>query len=387
MLAYASFCLGNERAGAHSEGRHGVPDPWEVPRWLPALCLVIGAAGMVATFPSLSGLVEYYTHPAMPDAGSAGDGPASLRGAAGTFLRPFLAFGAIALWARWLDRRRTRSLLTALAATGACLAFEALSNLSFHYNRAAVVYPALAILGTFSLRVRRLSLRTLAALALTAVLVLALVGSYRSSSFTVADVFSEESVRASLLERTDLNSTLQVYGSAPQLNAYLLDGTGWGDTLYWGRTLAASALYPVPVLGKPFRESSGVALFNRLIYANESLDQVIPFTGELFLNFHVVGVIAGFALLGWAVAALQARFERACRALDAYICLFTGLWLSSLILSSVAAVGQIFVYMFWPIYGYLIVRAAARRKKRAAFSYYSDEKPSDPPGHYRPALS
>jgi ABC-type Na+ efflux pump permease subunit len=123
-------------------------------------------------------------------------------------------------------------------------------------------------------------------------------------------------------------------------------------------------MYPVPVLGAPFRESSGVALFNRLIYGNETLDQVIPFAGELFLNFHLLGVIAGYGLLGLAIAVLQHRFSCAGQSLDAYVFFFVALWLSSLIFSSVAAVSQIFIYMMWPLYGYVFVKRCSATSHR-----------------------
>jgi hypothetical protein len=364
MLAYASFSLATQFASACRATRSAVTDRWNAPRWIPLVCLGIGLIGMAATFPTLSALISYYTQPGLRAEAATAGVPATFRGAAGTFLRPFLAFGFIVLWAEWVDRRRGSRVWKLAFGTFLCFAAQALSNLSFHYNRASVVYPAVAILAAFSLRARRIPIRTLLILAFAAAFLLPVFATYRSSGFAVGEVLGDEGVRDSLLQKTDLNSTLQVYGGAPQLNAYLLDGTGWGRTLYWGRTLVASALYPVPILGKPFRESSGVVLFNRLVYANESLDQVIPFTGELFLNFHILGVIGGFGLLGWAIAVLQNKFKLSSGAVDAYICFFAALWLSSLMFSSVAAVGQVFIYMFWPIYGYLLLKWASQRKRR-----------------------
>jgi hypothetical protein len=343
---------------------------------------------MAATFPTLSALTNYYTQPGLRAEAATADVPATFEGAAGTFLRPFLAFGLIFLWAEWIDRSRGSRVWKLAFWTLMCLAAQALSNLSFHYNRASVVYPAVAILAAFSLRARRLPIRTLLILAFVAGFLVSLFGTYRSSGFAVGDILRDESVRDSLFQKTDWNTTLQVYGGAPQLNAYLLDGTGWGGTLYWGRTLVGSALFPVPILGKPFRESSGVVLFNRLVYVNESVDQIIPFTGELFLNFHVLGVIGGFGLLGWGIVVLQEKFRRSSCALDAYICFFAALWLSSLIFSSVAAVGQIFIYMFWPIYGYLLFKWAAQRKKRLSLhSIDIHETVPTGQGQYRSAVS
>jgi len=292
------------------------------------------------------------------------DGATTIQEAAGTFLRAFLAFGFIAMWARWVDAMaRRRRMLFCFGATLLCIAAQALSNLSFNYNRAAMVYPAIAILAAFSVTVRRVSGRVLLPLAVAAAVVLPLFGTYRARGYSLLDVVQRSEIREDLLNKTDINSAIQVYGGGPQLTAYLLDGSGWASTLYWGKTLVASALYPVPILGAPFRESSGVTLFNRLIYGNEILDQVIPFTGELFLNFHVIGVIGGYALLGWAIAVLHDRFSRSKQSLEAYMYFFVALWLSSLVISSIAAVSQIFIYMMWPLYGYILIRGISRRRK------------------------
>ena len=138
------------------------------------------------------------------------------------------------------------------------------------------------------------------------------------------------------------------------------------DQLGSGRMLLASLVYPVPVLGKAFRDESGVRLYNRMIYGDSGiLDQIVPFQGELFLTFHVPGVVAGFAVLGMILARLQGAFERSRSGFWSYACQYTATWMAFLIQGSLAALSQIFVFFFWPIYVFVIVRRIATGRKSA----------------------
>jgi len=79
----------------------------------------------------------------------------------------------------------------------------------------------------------------------------------------------------------------------------------------------------------------------------------VPFQGELFLDFHIVGVVAGYVLLGWVAHKLQGRFERSTSSLELYVWQYTAIWTSFLIFGSVSVVSQIVIYSFWPIYLYV----------------------------------
>ena len=116
----------------------------------------------------------------------------------------------------------------------------------------------------------------------------------------------------SLADKVELTEMFQVYGGAPQYLGFFLEAGKWGANPQWGKVLVSSALAPVPILGKPFRDNSGTAIYNRLIYGMlDSEDQIAPFQGEAFLDFHLAGVLAGFCLLGWIAFKLQAAFARA----------------------------------------------------------------------------
>jgi hypothetical protein len=108
----------------------------------------------------------------------------------------------------------------------------------------------------------------------------------------------------------------------------------------------------VPVLGKGYRDESGVAILNMLIYQDpENLDQIIAYDAELYINFHAAGVVVGYALLGCLIAFFQARFVRSRQPIDSYIWLTVSLWV--VFPGSLPVLSQICVYFFWPAYLYL----------------------------------
>ena len=80
-------------------------------------------------------------------------------------------------------------------------------------------------------------------------------------------------------------------------------------------------------------------------------DQTIPFDAELFINFHVPGVLIGYALLGWLLNLFQRLFLRSTKPVASYIWVLFGLW--TVFPGSLPVTSQIYLYSFWPIYVYL----------------------------------
>ncbi|HYP13741.1 MAG TPA: hypothetical protein VEQ63_07445, partial [Bryobacteraceae bacterium] len=164
-----------------------------------------------------------------------------------------------------------------------------------------------------------------------------------------------------------LSEGIQLYGGGPQFVGYLLEQQA-EEPLYWGSTLIASALAPVPVVGRDFRYSSGTAIYNYMIYGSTtSADQVVPFSGELLMNFHLPGVLVGFALLGACLAWVHGLFRSSSSAADTYFCQYTGIWLSFLITGSLLVLAQIAFYMCLPMYVWLAIRQVVRPRQRLVF--------------------
>ncbi len=335
-----------------------------------ALNAAIGFAGVFFAFGNWHALHQYFSDPSgyLDGLRTATD---KFGTAAGLFLRPFLGFALVMLWCRWLDRRNERErakssgMVTLAAILAVCLA-----NATFHYNRGSLLVPLIAMLAVILSGPRRLSRRTFAFACAALVLLLAFMpfyGVYRSSDFTLRQVATKRSACEFLSDKIDLPEMFQVYGGAPQFLAYFLEADRWAARPRWGRVLVSSVLSPVPILGKPFRPSAGSAIYNRLIYGTPDIaDQVAPFVGELFLDFHLAGVLAGFCLLGWLARKLELAFENSRRSIDIFLWQYISIWTFFLIFGSVSVLSQVLLYFGWPIYFYLFSRRFRIHSPRVA---------------------
>ena len=309
--------------------------------------VLLGAAGLWLTFGGLGGYLQYVTVPETHFLMAEGRG--TLRAAAGTFLRPFLPFGLMLWWSTGIlpRARRYKHVLSTL------LLLVALVPVTASYNRASMVGPALTVLAAYSLTVRRLSARTMTLVGVGLLLAGVAFGAYRNDNMAGPGA----PARAPTSRMQEVNEFLQIYGEGPQFLGFLIEQTR-GEPLHLGGTLIGSFLSPVPILGKAFRESSGVYFYNRLIHGRRGIvDQVIPASGELLLNFHLAAVCAFFALLGLLVQRMELRFQRARTAFSAAASFYLGMWLSFPVAGSLAVLSQQLIYAFWPIYAYFGLRA------------------------------
>jgi hypothetical protein len=321
-------------------------------------CIAAGVAGALFKFRDARALLEALSNPAVMAELAATDTGGSLTHAASLFLRPFFIAGAVAAWAHWLEGAPAsparRAAATLIAAAGVVAA-----GASYSFNRSAFFVPLVAMAAAYSLRVSRVSVKLLAVGAPLAMLVGLGVGAYRWNTFDAATVLGDESARRRLVDQTSVLMQVQMYGQAPQFLGFLLEEAAAEHARFRPSTLLASALSPVPLLGKPYRGHSGVAHYNRLIYGNTgTVDQPIPMQGELYLAMGPAGLAVGFLLLGAAVARLDLAFRRARSVFDAYVVQFTAIWLIFLAQGGIGTVSQIFIYFFGPIYAYLIARWA-----------------------------
>ncbi|MGC2331278.1 MAG: hypothetical protein WA581_07490 [Candidatus Acidiferrales bacterium] len=320
----------------------------------------IGLVGFLFAFGALDKVAEYFSDPAGYLSGFA-DVSDKLGLVAGTYLRPFLGICVVMLWCRWLDRQRIRktkglsSVVTTLAILGACF-----SNATFNYNRGSLIVPLVAMLAVIvsgPTRVPRRTVVSAGAIVLVVLLLMPFYGAYRNSNFTSEELFNDPSVRASLADKVELTEMFQVYGGAPQYLGFFLEAGKWGAKPQWGKVFISSALAPVPILGKQFRDNSGTAIYNRLIYGMlNSEDQIAPFQGESFLDFHMAGVLAGFCLLGWIAFKLQGAFARAKSLFEIFMWQYFAVWTFFLILGSLSVVSQIFIASCWPFYLFFLYR-------------------------------
>jgi hypothetical protein len=354
LIAYVALCLGFALTPAHLgakwrssilEALSNTPGPMMV-----IFFGVLGLMGFLLVFGSPGKIVEYFVDPA-PVMDVTHD-EATWSGLLGTVLRPFLAFALVAWWARSVDEpagdaRSWRPMLTgAIAAIGITLA-----NMTFSFNRAAFVFPVVALVAVYSARARRISpLVTAAALIFLAPLLFAL-GNYRAK--LLAPPTAPSGVEASIQAAAD---EIQGYAGGPALAAIFLEDAKWGAHPYGGSTLVASLLSPVPFLGKSFRDSNGSALYNRALYGMPGFeDQIIPFSAELFVNFHALGVLVGFFVLGQVLGRGHLWFAAVGSSFGAFAIQYVLMWCATLAVWSLSVFSQIAIYFLGPIYLYCAV--------------------------------
>jgi hypothetical protein len=306
---------------------------------------VLGLTSFFLNYGGIQGFIEFFTEPF--SYAQQLEEPATLAGAAATFLRHFHGFAVVLAWSLWIDRQ-DRSRCTARCAIVTAGAFMLLLFASLSYNRGSIFGPALSLAAAFSLHVWRVPFKGVILASVLAFPPALAFGWYRSSDVESNDqTWAQEAV-----------GFVQTYGSAPQMGAFMIEQLDRDAKFYFGSTLLPSLVYPIPVVGKPFRESSGVYLFNEFIYGDpDVLDQIFPLDAELYVNFHFLGVAAGYALLGWVVSCFQFRFMSAPNAIESYSWMMLALW--AVFPGSLPVASQMYVYAFWPIYVYMGFKALA----------------------------
>ena len=364
-VAYAAFCVGLHFAS----GRTPAPGQFSLLKALGAtpsksFILVfagLGLAGLFLTFGSVGRFIEYFSDPAAVVETKEG---ASMGEFLGTMLRPFFAFALVTWWARIADENRQNgSLWRPVAAGFAAAAGITVANLTFSFNRGAVVFPLLSLAAIYSLRVRRIPpVRTSIGLACCVPILLA-IGSFRANS--QLNRIAPNATREIDVSTAEFTESVLVYSGGPQLTAVFYENLDWGTKLYGGVTLVSSILSPIPILGKGFREDGGPVVYNRAIYGSSGVDdQIPPFSAELFGNFHVAGVVAGFAGLSLLLASLEAWLFAVRSTFGAFVIHYIAVWGAMLCVWSLSVYVQILFYFLGPVYLYLAVTHIRRWLQR-----------------------
>jgi hypothetical protein len=360
-VAYVSFCSAyaflRPRVGAGRVAQPQSPNPPGLR--IVAVFAALGTLGVLLRFKGPADFLEYLGDPV---SWLTAEGEVTLGTGAATFLRPFLLVAIVMLWSRWADLRGKRSSTAArFAATLAAILGIALVGATYNLNRASIVVPVLALAAAFSKHIRRITPVALVVASALAVGPLLLVGLYRMGNVSREEIVSQPRSQGGLMQDIDYSEQLQIYGAAPQFLAFVIDRV---EPLSHrpGSLLLSSLLYPVPVLGKRFRPQSAVTLYNEMISGPiDSVDQVIPFEGELYWSGGIAGVAAGFVLLGFLLAGLQAGFDAARGAFQTYAYQYSAIWATFLVVGSLEVVSQIVVYFFWPIFTFAAVHALRLR--------------------------
>ena len=325
-------------------------------RWVVAATL-LGVVGLVLSFRNVAGVINYFNDPGFYRDYFA-DMSSSWRGLAALLLKPFLGFAVVMTWCKWMDRDHLtvpwlcKSLWTIVMVAGLVIAFSL-----FAYNRGSFAVPLVAVATVAIAKSDKYSWRIIATAGVLILALSPLYAIYRGGVASGEDLVTQSDLQEMFLYKVGISDMVQMYGNAPQYLGFLLERSDWGRDPHWGAVTVSSILSPLPVLGKPFRQTSGFIIYNRLIYgSDEFADQVSPFQGETFLDFHVIGVILGYTILGWILHHLQIAFEQSHSSLDLYIWQYLSVWICFIIFGSIGVTSQTLVYFCWPTYAWLWTR-------------------------------
>lgn len=350
VVGYLSFCLGYQYVSRvtgrwtvrSAEASGSVPGT----AYLIVLFAVLGVSGLLLTHGGPAGFIDYVSSPS--EHRLRAEAATTPQAAAGSFLKHFLGFAVVLAWSWWLGKAPRRK-VSIIAVTAGVVIVLLVAN--FSYNRGTMLGPLLGLTAGFSVHVWRIPFRGVVLAGMLALSLAFVFGLYRSTNLDISELSA--SAIADAWNTEGVVDFMQIYASAPQMSAYLIESLE--GQFYYGKTLLPSLVYPIPVLGKPYRDMSGTGIFNELIYGDtESVDQVVPLDGELYINFHLVGVVLGYVLLGCYLAWLQGKFLVAPNPLESYAWVMMALW--TVFPGSLSVTSQIYVYSFWPIYAYFMVK-------------------------------
>lgn len=363
LAAYVSFCVFLHWEVKRAEDREANPTVGELPYhvgWSWALIFfILGAVGLYLKYKSPARFLEFLDDP-LARAALAIDLEGQVEGVLSSVLIPFLPWVFVIIWGLWVRRQGGKWSGKGFLGPSVLLGIFVLASVFMNtgMNRNPIIVAFLSLLATYSIFCRPISLPIFLAFGITSfgiVLPITFLRSVKITSFL--SVLKDSPLTLKYVGRIAIEQ-IQVYGGGPQFLGYILEQTDYGKDLYFGKTILASILQPLPLLGKPFREFSSVRIYNEMIYGSGVAieDQIVPFQGELFINFHIVGILLGFSILGWIVAKLDRKFLESKSPVEGYCWFFASLWILFLITGSSAVVSQMFIVVFWPIYALFINR-------------------------------
>ena len=346
VVGYLSFSVAYQCFGRAIVGRTKRHESTPSAAYLIVPFAVLGLLGFLLMHGGVAGFIKYASSPTGHRLGA--DEATEPAATAGNFMKHFLGFAVVLAWSWWLGKAPRRK-VSIIAATAGVLIVLLVAN--FNYNRGTMLGPIVGLAAAFSAHVWRIPFKGVILASVLALSVAFTFGWYRSTDLDITELSG--SAVADTWNAEDVVEFVQIYASGPQMSAYLIESLE--GKFYYGTTLFSSLVYPIPALGKPYRDISGPAIFNELIYGDtDTVDQIIPLDGELYINFHLAGVVLGNVLLGCFLAWLQGKFVAGPNPVESYTWLMMSLW--TMFPGGLAVMSQIYVYSFWPIYSYFMAK-------------------------------
>ena len=262
VVGYLSFSVAYQCFGRAIVGRTQRHESTPGAAYLIVPFAVLGLLGFLLMHGGVAGFIEYASSPT--EHRLRADEATTLQGAAGNFLKHFLGFAVVLAWSWWLGRapRRKVSIIAVTAAVVIVLLIA-----TFNYNRGSMLGPIVGLAAAFSAHVWRIPFKGVILAGVLALSIAFAFGWYRSTDLDITEL--SVSAVADTWDSEGVVEFVQIYASGPQMSAYLIESLE--GKFYYGETLFPSLVYPIPVLGKPYRDISGPVIFNELIYGDHGM--------------------------------------------------------------------------------------------------------------------
>lgn len=298
------------------------------------ILMCLGILGLVLRFPSVDSLWSFVTIEDYRVLQSAGqDVQSGIAQLTSNLLRPMLPL-AIALL---LVRRREKSGKLSFLLIIVLLIVSYFSLGSYGLNRATLLIPLIGVLASYIIYFDiEIKFRRIVWVSLLAGLAFIQIGSFRSELFAPSGAYVAE---GSWLRTTV--QTVLLYGQSPLQTAIIFDGSYWP-----GGTVIASILSPIPGIGEVWRNDTGTAFYNQLIYGNSlTRDQILLSWLEVFLSSNIVGLLLFAVILVVAFKTVQVIHDRASSFVSIYASVLLIAFASQVSITSINAFIQSFIYL------------------------------------------
>jgi hypothetical protein len=237
--------------------------------------------------------------------------------------RRLVVIGIIMAWDRWHVKIGTRKPVLYQIICGMGVAVLSICA-NFNVNRFSMLVPTIIFVAVWSAKIKRIPLTLIASFGLIILCTGLIFGSYRGSDHTYSDFANSRIGVSELVDAKKMAASVQATLLGPQYIAYGLYMKETGHIYFWGRSLVACIMDPVPLLNKfvSYAGTAGNYIYNDDIHGNlHTADQPLPIYTELIWNFGHLGGLIIFLTLGGIIALLQRAHERLQR--DSFIVVYS----------------------------------------------------------------
>lgn len=296
------------------------------------ILIVLGLIGLILRFPTIEA-IDGFLQGRYEDLQTAAGG--GVLGFIAAVLRPLLPLGLVC----WMLARR-RMDVTQCFVFCAVLITGYFALGSFGLNRATIIFPVMALFMGMTTWGFRIKASWFWIAGIGSMIGFFVLGNVRSNLYAdrIGVAYQPVSTWEAAIQ------TLLIYGQSPLQSAPAVAAASAANP--WSMaSLLNSLLSPIPGVSDLLRESTGTAIYNRVLYQNMTTkDQILPSWLETHLSLGVVGPLVLALILAFVFRYFDAARTRSRSFLGAYACSMATIWAAQAGINSLSGVIQGLIY-------------------------------------------